>query len=96
MKGRDDEALAALARLHANGNEKDPLVMFEFEDIKASIAAETPNSNPWKELFTKMHNFRPLLGITLQFSVQMTGVSALQYYSPQIFSALGFTSTQTL
>lgn len=62
-----------------------------------------------------MHNFRPLLlGITLQFSVQMTGVSALQYYSPrkrsdqpssrarltsrlaEIFSALGFNSTETL
>ncbi len=107
MKGRDEEALAALARLHAHGDTEDPLVKFEFEDILASIKAETPDTNPYvrraapsplngpaqfcrltrpfeqhryKELFTKMYNFRPLLlGIIIQFSVQMTGVSALQY-----------------
>ncbi|KAL8278244.1 hypothetical protein RQP46_009417 [Phenoliferia psychrophenolica] len=83
MKGRDDEALAALARLHAHGDTKDPLVIFEMEDIKASMTAESIDANPWVELFTKKKNFRPLLlGIILQFSVQMT--------------ALGFTSVQTL
>lgn len=97
MKGRDDEALIALARLHAHGDVDNALVQFEYQDILASIKAETPDSNPYKELFTKMYNFRPLLlGIIIQFSVQMTGVSALQYYSPLIFAKLGFGTTQTL
>ncbi len=39
---------------------------------------------------------RVFLGIILQFSVQMTGVSVIQYYSPQIFAALGFTTARTL
>jgi hypothetical protein len=47
MKGRDEEALAALARLHAHGDTEDPLVKFEFEDILASIKAETPDTNPY-------------------------------------------------
>lgn len=46
LVGRNEEALAALARLHANGDINDPLVKFEFADIKASIAAETPDANP--------------------------------------------------
>lgn len=93
MKGRDDAALRSLARLHAHGNIDDPLVTFELEDIKASIRETQSETNPWRELFTKIHHFRPLLlGIILQFSVQMTGVSALQYYSPQIFANFGFTA----
>lgn len=87
MVGRDEDALISLARLHAHGNVDDPLVAFELEDIKVQIRESTSTNNPYKELFTQMRHFRPLLlGIILQFSVQMTGVSALQYYSPQIFA----------
>ncbi|KAI3599193.1 mfs sugar [Moniliophthora roreri] len=32
----------------------------------------------------------------LQFSVQMTGVSAIQYYSTEIFTTMGFSSTRIL
>jgi hypothetical protein len=31
----------------------------------------------------------------LQFSVQMTGVSCIQYYAPQIFAAIGFSEEKT-
>lgn len=42
-------------------------------------------------------NLRKLmLGITLQFSVQMTGVSVLQYYAPRVYNAVGFSTTTTL
>lgn len=46
LKGRDEEALAALARLHAHGDVNNALVKFEYQDILASIRAETPDSNP--------------------------------------------------
>ncbi len=39
-KGRRAEALHILAFYHANGNEEDPLVEYEFEEIKAAIAVE--------------------------------------------------------
>ncbi|KAF8137318.1 hexose transporter [Boletus edulis] len=39
-KGRDDEALHVLAYYHADGNESDPLVRYEFQEIKAAIECD--------------------------------------------------------
>lgn len=36
-KGRDQEALETLAYYHADGNKDDPLVRYEFEEIKSAI-----------------------------------------------------------
>lgn len=44
LKGRNEEALQNLARLHAHGNIDDPLVAFELEDIKAEIKASNPGA----------------------------------------------------
>ncbi|KAJ6514623.1 general substrate transporter [Mycena vulgaris] len=97
-KGRMDEAQATLARLHANGNIDDPFVLSQVKDIKADIyKAKDIGESSWSELFTVRSNFRRLsLGYILQFSVQMTGVSAIQYYSTTIFTTMGFTSTRIL
>lgn len=37
-KGKEAEGLRILAHYHADGNDQDPLVQFEFEEIKAAIA----------------------------------------------------------
>lgn len=37
-KGREAEGLRTLAYYHADGNDQDPLVQFEFEEIRAAIA----------------------------------------------------------
>lgn len=39
-KGKEDRALKTLAYYHADGNEQDPLVQYEFEEIKAAIALD--------------------------------------------------------
>jgi hypothetical protein len=39
-KGRDAEALKTLAYYHADGNQDDPLVRYEFEEIKTAIEAD--------------------------------------------------------
>lgn len=36
-KGREAQALKTLAYYHADGNEQDPLVQFEFNEIKSAI-----------------------------------------------------------
>ena len=36
-KGKEAEALRTLAYYHADGDETDPLVLYEFEEIKAAI-----------------------------------------------------------
>ncbi|KAJ6573225.1 general substrate transporter [Mycena sp. CBHHK59/15] len=97
-KGRMDEAQATLARLHANGNKEDPFVISQVKDIQADIyKAQDIGESSWSELFRVPSNFRRLsLGYILQFSVQMTGVSAIQYYSTTIFTTMGFSSTRIL
>lgn len=96
MKGRDAECLATLARLHAHGNKSDTFVLAEHEEIIQNIRVEREETrNAWAQLFGVRSNVRRLfLGIAIQFSVQMTGVSVIQYYSPRIFAKLGI-DTQT-
>lgn len=49
------------------------------------------------ELFTHRSSFRRLLlAVSIQASVQMTGVSAIQYYSPTIFAQIGIPGSETL
>jgi sugar porter (SP) family MFS transporter len=97
-KGRLDEATKSLAKLHAHGNVDDPFVISQMEDIKAEIhKAREIGASSWSELFTVPSNLRRVsLGYILQFSVQMTGVSAIQYYSTTIFTTMGFTATRVL
>ncbi|KAJ6494293.1 general substrate transporter [Mycena sanguinolenta] len=89
---------ATLARLHANGDIDDPFVISQIKDMEADIAkSQDIGEASWSELFTVSSNFRRLsLGYILQFSVQMTGVSAIQYYSTTIFKTMGFSSTRIL
>jgi MFS family permease len=68
------------------------------EDIQADMRKSREiGESSWSELFTVPSNFRRLsLGFIIQFSVQMTGVSAIQYYSTTIFTHMGFSSTRIL
>ncbi|KAN0099283.1 general substrate transporter [Hyaloscypha variabilis] len=96
--GKPEQGLTNLAKLHAHGNEQDPWVRAEFEQIQESIAYEEENeAKSYKELFTSVPAFRRvLLCAALQASIQMTGVSAIQYYSTVIFAKIGISSAQTL
>ncbi|EIN03883.1 general substrate transporter [Punctularia strigosozonata HHB-11173 SS5] len=98
MKGRDDDALQILARLHAHGDTSDPFVVAEHREILDQIALEKLETrNAWHQLFFIPSNFRRLfLGVAIQFSVQMTGVSVIQYYSPTIFASIGIDTSTTL
>lgn len=97
-RGRMDEAQATLARLHSRGDISDPFVQSQMLDIRADIdKAKDIGESTWSELFTVPSNLRRLaLGYILQFSVQMTGVSAIQYYSTTIFTTMGFTTARVL
>ncbi|OCT53747.1 Quinate permease [Cladophialophora carrionii] len=96
--GKPDEALKTLAKLHAHGNEQDPWVMAEFEQVQASIAYEHEHeAKSYFELFRSKSAFRRLfLCCALQASIQMTGVSAIQYYSVTIYGQIGISGQDTL
>lgn len=95
---RTEEALQTLAKLHANGDATDPWVLAEYEQIKQRIADERLNgASSLVELFRDPASFRRLVLVTaIQASVQMTGVSAIQYFSPQIYAKVGVGTSQAL
>ncbi|OSC96354.1 general substrate transporter [Trametes coccinea BRFM310] len=98
MKGRNEEALQVLARLHAHGDIHDPFVVNEHKEILAQVRIEQQETrDAWAQLFLVKSNFRRLvLGIAIQFSIQMTGVSVIQYYAPRIFESINIDTSTTL
>lgn len=63
-KGQEEKALTTLAKYHANGDENDELVCFEFKEIKEAIAAEkaaTANVNVMTLTKTKGNRRRLLI-----------------------------------
>lgn len=97
-KGREVEGLATLAKLHSNGDEEDAWVRAEFQQIQDSIAHDREHSaRSYAELFTDRSSFRRLfLACAIQASIQMTGVSAIQYYSVAIYAKIGIEGHETL
>ncbi|GAM89638.1 hypothetical protein ANO11243_076770 [Dothideomycetidae sp. 11243] len=95
---RSEEALTTLAKLHANGDVANAWVLAEYEQIKSRIADEKLNgASSLMELFKDPTSFRRLVLVTaIQASVQMTGVSAIQYFSPEIYSKVGVGTSQSL
>lgn len=96
--GHQEKGLATLARLHSHGDENDPWVRAEFEQIQDAITFEHEHeAKSYKELFTNKSSFRRLwLVCAIQASVQMTGVSAIQYYSVTIFEQIGISASNAL
>lgn len=96
--GRNEEGLRNLARLHSNGNEEDSYVLAEFDIIGSQISEEHEHAaKSYRELFKNRANTRRiLLACACQASSQMTGVSAIQYFSPAIFAQIGISPGKTL
>jgi sugar porter (SP) family MFS transporter len=93
-KGREQEALRTLAYYHADGNENDPLVKYEFEEIRAAIEFDrTVAANVgWKSLFTKRGNLRRLrIIVALAFFSQWSGNGLVSYYLNRVFDTIGIT-----
>ena len=91
---RADEGLKTLAKLHAHGDTNDPYVLAEYELIQAQIAEEhSQRKVTYLDLFRGWPNLRrTILVMAIQASCQMTGVSAIQYFSPQIFAQIGIST----
>ncbi|KAH7084546.1 general substrate transporter [Paraphoma chrysanthemicola] len=96
--GRVEDGLRTLAQLHAHGNENDPWVQAEFQQIQDMITFEHEHeAKSYGELFKDRSCFRRLfLACAIQASIQMTGVSAIQYYSVTIYGKMGIAGDETL
>ncbi|EME89014.1 uncharacterized protein MYCFIDRAFT_55519 [Pseudocercospora fijiensis CIRAD86] len=96
--GKNELGLATLAKLHAHGDQNDAWVRAEYDQIQDMITFEHEHeAKSYIELFSNKSCFRRLLlACSIQASVQMTGVSAIQYYSPAIFKQIGIPGSDTL
>lgn len=96
--GKERQGLKVLAKLHANGNVSDAWVQAEYLQIQNAIAYEHEHkAKGYRDLFTDRSSFRRLfLVVALQASVQLTGVSAIQYFTPEIYATLNIGTTSSL
>jgi hypothetical protein len=95
-KGRDAEALETLAYYHADGNDQDPLVQYEFQEIKAAIDFDkTVAANVgYKSLFATAGNRKRMrIIIAIAFFSQWSGNGLVSYYLNKVFDSIGITDT---
>lgn len=89
-KGRNEEALKVLARLHSQGDITNPRVVAEYEDIIAQIELERAVAvGSYLELLKPKLRRRMVLGILVQIFQQFTGINSIIYYAPTIFQQSG-------
>ncbi|KAI0266086.1 hexose transporter [Gloeopeniophorella convolvens] len=93
-KGRDAEALHTLAYYHADGDERDPLVVYEFEEIKAAIEFDKTQNVGWKSLIqTPGNRKRMRIIVALGWFSQWSGNGLVSYYLTQVLNNIGITNT---
>jgi len=94
-RGREAEALKTLAYYHAKGNDQDPLVQFEYNEIKEAIALDRQAAEQvtWVDLFKTPGNRRRMrIIIALAFFSQWSGNGLVSYYLNKVFDSIGITS----
>lgn len=80
-QGREKEALDTLAYYHANGNAEDPLIQFEFQEIKTAIDEErVQNQVSWLDLIKTPGNRRRMrIIVGIAFFSQWSGNGLVSY-----------------
>ncbi|KAI0738927.1 hexose transporter [Daedaleopsis nitida] len=94
-KGKETQALRTLAYYHADGDESDPLVLYEFEEIKAAIKLDREVNNVgWKALVaTKGNRKRMMVVVAIAWFAEWSGKGLVSYYLNQVFDTIGITDT---
>ncbi|KIJ45398.1 hypothetical protein M422DRAFT_166811 [Sphaerobolus stellatus SS14] len=96
-KGRQ-QALHTLAYYHAKGDETDPLVEYEFREIKNAIEMDREVSKKigWLTLFKTPGNRRRVrIFVAIAFFSQWSGNGLASYYLNQVLDNIGITDPTT-
>ncbi|KAJ7104354.1 general substrate transporter [Mycena belliarum] len=97
-KGKEAEALKTLAYYHADGNDQDPLVQYEFEEIKAAIEFDrTVAANiGWKSFFSTPGNRKRVrIIVAIAFFSQWSANGLVSYYLNKVLDSIGITDSTT-
>ena len=78
---RTSEAIEVHAKIQANGDVNDPLVVAEWEDINEVLTAERAAGPGWSKFFKNGMWKRTLAGFTVQMWQQNSGDNVMTYVS---------------
>ncbi|EPT02301.1 hypothetical protein FOMPIDRAFT_59695 [Fomitopsis schrenkii] len=93
-KGRDADALRTLAYYHADGDESDALVQYEYDEIKTSLELERTTAVGWKSLIqTRGNRRRMLIIVAIAWFSQWSGNGLVSYYLTKVMISIGITNT---
>jgi sugar porter (SP) family MFS transporter len=95
-KDRQDQALAILAKYHANGNENHPTVQFEYREIKETIRLEmeTTKNSSYADFFkTRGNRYRLAILLSLGIFSQWSGNAIISNYSSKLYDTAGVTDS---
>jgi hypothetical protein len=93
--GRDEEALRNITKYHCNDDESDPLIQFEYQEIKEALRVEREinRTSSYKDLFSTPGNRRRMLAIIpYSFFSQWSGNGIISYYLNLALAGVGITS----
>ncbi|KAK5175399.1 uncharacterized protein LTR77_000538 [Saxophila tyrrhenica] len=96
---RAHEALHILAKYHANGDQLDPTVMFEYAEIKETIRLEyliKKQTSFLDFLKTRGNRYRLCLILSLGLFSQWSGGGLVAYYFRQIMLSIGQKNENTI
>lgn len=93
---RVEEAIDTLAKIQANGDTNDPLVVAEWEEITQTLTAERQAPASWRKFVYNGMWKRTLAGFTVQMWQQNAGANVMTYYVVYIFSMAGLTGNINL
>jgi sugar porter (SP) family MFS transporter len=97
-KGKDEKAIDILAYYHADGNRNDPLVRYEFNEIKTAIDYDrTVAANVgYKSFISSPGNLKRMrIIVAIAFFSQWSGNGLASYYLNQILTDIGITDATT-
>ncbi|KAF2661041.1 general substrate transporter [Lophiostoma macrostomum CBS 122681] len=95
-KGRTAEALAMLAKYHANGDSDDELVRYEFYEICEALEKERRDETDVGFVAfarSKGNRHRLLICVLVGFMIQWAGNGIVSYYLAPILKSVGITSS---
>ncbi|KAF2724271.1 sugar transporter [Polychaeton citri CBS 116435] len=87
--GRTEEAVEVLARIQAGGDQNDPLVVAEWEEIVTTLAAEREAAPGWRKFVYNGMWKRTFAGFSVQAWQQLSGANVMTYYVTYVFLMAG-------
>jgi MFS family permease len=97
-KDREEEALVILARYHADGDDQNATVQFEYLEIRETLRLEyrDAKSSSYLDFFkTKGNRYRLLLVMGLGLFSQWSGNGLTSYYFSLVMDSVGITDSNT-